>query len=825
MRYVADLEAVDSIAMRRNITAIASAELTKGVESILTRVATEGDRGLIALTEAFDGILYSDPDAFKVPVEVLENALITIEEGVKIALMQAADNIRTFHAMQLPSPVIWDQPGKRVILRQDPLSRVALYVPGGLAAYPSSVLMNAIPAQVAGVKEIAVFTPPTRDLRQLEAVYAACALLGLTEVYALGGAQAVAAAAFGTQTIPPCDLITGPGNQYVTEAKRQVMDRVKIDMLAGPSELLVVADSTADAEFVAADLLAQAEHDPQAGLFLVLLGTEAQTQQLSKRITGALRDLLVIEPSQNAAISIQNLLTLGCQTVTLAAAISNRIAPEHLSLQFVECEASVDLFTVAGSIFVGSYTPEAVADYAAGANHVLPTAGTSRFASSLGVATFLKATQVVTYTEKGLAADGLASMVLAQRERLPYHAKSLALRLSGERSAGASAGPITGASTGASEVTGAGTGSCLKLSANENPEAYWLSAEVSKNLALDLPQLVRTYPADGYPQMEALLSEALVNLFPEKGPSLDAFVGALSLGNGSDELLDVLFRALFPRQSQIALLNPSFSEYQRFLTINELVARPIASDSSTAWYDEKLLLDQLIEASRTCSGLLICNPNNPTGQRFSTQWLKTLIESVPETCLIILDEAYMDFCPDQDKDPWYALKAPNVIQVRTLSKAYGAAGLRFGYTLMSPALNQKLKPFLAPYRLSHPTAALAVQALKVLGTDSGKDAFLKNRSALNREKGALTQALMLDSGDSRGGNFLWVKLSLQQRQAIENAHLKIRTFTGPWDSFARITMGNPLQMSLLKHALLQGAIAHDTHATHVTNDTRIQNLA
>lgn len=816
MRYVANLKVLAVKSLKRNIDMTTEAGTAETVREILSRVSSEGDQGLIVLTEKLDGIRYQSPEEMRVPVAQLTEALRSLDEGVRLALEQAAANIRTFHSLQVPHPMVWEQPGKRVALRLDPLARVALYVPGGMAAYPSSVLMNAIPAQVAGVPQIAVFTPPTRDRRQLEAVYATCALLGLTEVYALGGAQAVAAAAFGTQSIPPCDLITGPGNQYVTEAKRQVMDRVKIDMLAGPSELLIVADATANATFVAADLLAQAEHDPQAGLYLVLIGSETEVQGLSRRITGAIKDLLTIQPSQNAAISIENLQIYGCPDVTISAAIANQIAPEHLSLQFADASDWSGAYTAAGSIFVGSYTPEAVADYAAGANHVLPTAGTSRYASALGVATFLRATQVVEYSAQGLESDGLASMVLAQRERLPYHAKSLALRL----------------------------GRSLKLNANENPSAYWLDNSAITTLSEVLPELTRSYPADGYPDLKPLLAKTLSSLFPDKlqpSSSLQStLANALVLGNGSDELLDVLLRALVPAKSRVAVLDPSFSEYARFLTINHLGAVPIASNPSTGLYEPEALLQQLIEAASSCRALLLCNPNNPTGQRFSQAWLERLLGQVPSNCLVILDEAYMDFCPEQDTEPWYALRYPNVIQVRTLSKAYGAAGLRFGYALLAPPLDQSLAPYLAPYRLSSPTTALATLALQRLATPEGKAAFLDNRAAMLNEKAKLltlfssipasisafnsasnpasspNQRLTspapfnapMPDAPSLAGNFLWLPLSPQQRQAIDQLNLKVRSFQEPWSDYVRITLGTPLQTSLLLSALEEGATAH-----------------
>lgn len=786
MRYVADLEACAALKLQCRFESISDSAVTQIVCDIFDRVQTDGDRAIIELTKDFDGISFSSAENFRISQAVLDGSLASLDQGMRVALEQAAQNIRQFHSLQRPSPVVWEQPGKRIELRQDPIQRVALYVSGGHTAYPSSVLMNAIPAIVAGVEEIVVFTPPTLELKQLEAVYATCALLGLTEVYSVGGAQAIAAATIGTESIAPCDLITGPGNQFVTEAKRQSMDRVKIDMLAGPSELLIVADGTANPEFVASDLLAHAEHNPQTGLFLVLIGSELEVEVLFKQINDSIRDLLTIDSSQNAALSIQNLLTLGCPDASLAASLSNRIAPEHLSLQFSDARQMSGRFVTAGSIFIGSYTPKAVADFAAGANHVLPTTGTSRFASALGVSTFLKATQIVEYTAEALEKDGFASMVLAQYERLPYHAQSLGLRLQSTSSPS------------------------LRLSFNKNFEAYWLDKALVESFTDQLSELARTYPTAGYARLEAQLNTALSNLFPNKGP-----LPKLVLGNGSDEILDVLLRALVPPNGKVALLDPSFSEYGRLISINSLIEKRIPSQPETGWYDAEELLKSLVNASSDCQVILLCNPNNPTGQLFSPQWVERLVSQVPKDCLIILDEAFMEFSEEQDDVPWIAPSASNVIQVRTLSKACGAAGLRLGYALLSAEYAQSIKPYLAPYRLSNPTAALALKALECLSTTEGRQTFISNRSALTDCKRQFANSLNLDHLEERGGNFLWLKLSPLQRQAVDNDFLKIKLFNGVFNNFARITMGNPLQMSWLTSTLLQGAINDATTLIHL----------
>lgn len=783
MPYVADESALRLLVPRREVTP--KPQVEEAVAKIISQVKARGDDALLHYTKVFDGFEWSSPSDLRVPLVDLQVALRDLDEGFKEALTLAADNIRAFHRLQVPEKVVWDQPGKEVKLRLDPLARAALYVPGGMAAYPSSVLMNAIPAQVAGVKEIAVFTPPARDRSHLQAVYAACALLGITEVYAVGGAQALAAAAYGTQTIKACQILTGPGNQYVTEAKRQLMSKVRIDMLAGPSELLIVADQAASPDFIAADLLAQGEHDPLAGLYLVLIGPKTQTSTLERRIRAALLDQLEIQPSPNAALSLENLKIFCCPDLSLAAAISNTIAPEHLSLQFQGAALVTDRFTAAGSIFVGPYTPEAVCDYACGVNHVLPTDGTARFTSGLGVQNFLKATQIVSYTKEGLARDGLASMVLAYREGLPYHGKSLALRL----------------------------GDALRLDANENPQSYLLDSPLSLSLLKDLS---RTYPSDDYKALGAALLEALDAIFPQKAYGFSLSRDNLVLGNGSDEILDLLLRGLMKVDRGVAILEPSFSEYPRLLAANHLrpvVFRPSVDERAMGlpkdairtpgWFDQDLLLNALKSAASdgTIGAVLLCNPNNPTGQRFDAPFIEGLIEGLPKDCLLILDEAYMDFEPQDDQVAWYPHHYPQVIQVRTLSKAFGLAGLRLGYALMAPEHKEKLMPLLAPYRISSASEALGIASLKALVSPEGKAAFYRQRSAIISGRDQLVTALGLDPSPQRSGNFLWASLKPMALEALAQRNLKVRRFGGNWRNQVRITIGNTLQMSLVTSAL------------------------
>ncbi|MCK8058845.1 MULTISPECIES: histidinol dehydrogenase [unclassified Fusibacter] len=389
------------------------------VREIINTVIDCGDQSLFDYAVKFDKVAL---ERLKVTKEELKSSFESCDMEILNALRVTERNIRTFAQLQLPKePIVWKDKSKTITLKQTPIERVGVYVPGGLAAYPSSVLMNVIPAQVAGVKEIALFTPPTSNLEQKKLILSCAELLGIDEIYFIGGVQAIAACAYGTETIRKVDLITGPGNKYVTEAKKQVFGDVGIDMLAGPSELMVVADETSNPSYVASDLLAQAEHDPNAVLHLILIASDG------KRIKSAIGDQLLIDNNSCAAISMDNLTITNCESLAEAIELANRLAPEHLSIQISLKKDELARFSNAGSIFYGSQSPEAIGDYASGSNHILPTSGTARFSSCFGVHTFLKGSQVIHYHEYS-EKDYQASMILAECERLPYHKKSLEIR-------------------------------------------------------------------------------------------------------------------------------------------------------------------------------------------------------------------------------------------------------------------------------------------------------------------------------------------------------------------------------------------------------------
>jgi len=393
--------------------------------AIIADVRARGDDAVLDYTARWDRLTLSAAELRLSDAEI--SGVADKADPMALAALEiAAARIRAFHERQMPGVIDYvDDQGIGLGARWTPVQAAGLYVPGGTAAYPSSVLMNAIPAAVAGVKRLAMAVP-TPDGVMNPLVFAAARLSGVTEIYRIGGAQAVAALAYGTKSIAPVDKITGPGNAYVAAAKRRVFGQVGIDMIAGPSEILVVADGANDPHWIAADLLSQAEHDPSAQAILITddaAFADAAARAVEAELAGALRE------GTSRASWTANGAIIVVRHLNEAVPLVDAIAPEHLELAVADPDALAAKVSNAGAIFLGRHTPEAIGDYVAGPNHVLPTSRTARFASGLGVLDFMKRTTLVRCDAAGLAAIGPAALTLAEAEGLPAHARSVAIRL------------------------------------------------------------------------------------------------------------------------------------------------------------------------------------------------------------------------------------------------------------------------------------------------------------------------------------------------------------------------------------------------------------
>ena len=400
-------------------------DVDAAVAEIIADVRARGDRAVINLTERFDRVKLT-PGTLAYSEAEIEAACTEVPEAERQALELAADRIRDYHMRQLPRDESWtDGTGATLGWRWTPVSAAGLYVPGGLASYPSSVLMNAIPAQVAGVEDL-VISAPAPDGKANPLVLMAARLAGVSTIYRIGGAQAIAAMAFGTETIRPVDKITGPGNAYVAAAKRRVFGQVGIDMIAGPSEILVIADGDTDPDWVAIDLLSQAEHDESAQAILITTDAgfgEAVAQAVDARLEGLARRSIAGASWTDFGVVIR------VPDLEEAARLSDRIAPEHLELCIADPDALALRIKHAGAVFLGRWTPEAIGDYVGGPNHVLPTARSARFSSGLSVLDFMKRTTLARMTPAALKAIGPAAEVLAGSESLEAHGLSVRARL------------------------------------------------------------------------------------------------------------------------------------------------------------------------------------------------------------------------------------------------------------------------------------------------------------------------------------------------------------------------------------------------------------
>ena len=424
---------VDAKKMLRKIKArnlVLDPQIINKVTSIVNDVRSDGDSALIRFTKEFDGVALTQ---IKVPAEEIERARACLDKRIVGIISEAAANVRRFHKRQKKNTTAgssqeWleeDGDGTALGQRVIPLERVALYVPGGTAAYPSTVVMNAVPALVAGVREVYVLTPPNKDGTVNRVVLATCSILGIENVYSVGGAQAIAAAAYGTESIRKVDKIVGPGNVFVAAAKKIVFGDVDIDMIAGPSEVVVLADNTADPDEVAADLLAQAEHDCNAAAVLITTG-----EKLAHKVGEGIKKFLAkLSRKEIASESIRrNGAAFVVDDISDGVDLVNEIAPEHLEIVAKNDWQLLKRIKNAGAVFIGRYSPEPVGDYFAGPADVLPTGGTARFSSVLNVETFVKRSSVIRYSRKAFQRDSQKIQIFAESEGLTAHALSIKIR-------------------------------------------------------------------------------------------------------------------------------------------------------------------------------------------------------------------------------------------------------------------------------------------------------------------------------------------------------------------------------------------------------------
>ncbi|MFC6223271.1 histidinol dehydrogenase [Hymenobacter artigasi] len=773
-------------ALQQRPAAAEAPQVAARVRAIFEQVRAGGDAALLTLAAELDkatltSLLVSDAEfaaaAAQVPAEL------------QAAIRQAKTNIEAFHTAQRePELRVETMPGVMCSRRAVPVQRVGLYVPGGSAPLFSTLLMLGVPARLAGCPEVVVCTPPQADGSVSPVILFVAQLLGIDKVVKAGGAQAVAALALGTASVPAVDKIFGPGNRYVTAAKQLAAAEfgVAIDMPAGPSEVLVIADASANPAFVAADLLSQAEHGPDSQV-VVLSDSSAVLEQVQAEVV---RQLALLPRRDVAAQALASSRAILLADATSMLEFSNQYAPEHLILATDNADALAAQVTNAGSVFLGHLTPEAVGDYASGTNHTLPTSGYARQYSGVSLDSFVKKITFQRLSAQGLQALGSVVEIMAEAEGLAAHARAVTLRLA-------------------------------SLDANASPAG---AAATKPYAGLIRPSVERMQPyssaRDEFEGMAPVMLDANENSLGSVGPddfsrypdphqrAIKADLARLKgvmpnqifLGNGSDEAIDLLVRlTCTPGQDAIVICPPTYGMYEVAANLNDVrVERlPLTADFQLpADAAEKL-------AASNAKLVFLCSPNNPTGNLLAQEAVETILRSFRG--LVIVDEAYADFA---DAPSWITRLAefPRLVVMQTFSKAWGLAGLRLGVAYASAELIAFLDKIKPPYNISAATQQHALAALAAAPRlPEMRDELLAGRSWLVAQLAEVAIAEHIFPSDA---NFLLVRFTVDATAVYDQLQsrgivVRNRTTQPGCAGCLRLTVGTTAENSQLVQALTE----------------------
>lgn len=834
------------------------ASLAATVAEICEAVRRRGDTAVAEFTERFDG---ASPAALRVSEQELREAESALPPSAGAAMRLAIDNVRRFHERQLPVEyAVETLPGVRCEQVARPIDNVGLYVPAGTAPLPSAAIMLAVPATLAGCRHRILCTPPRRDGSADPAVLTAARLAGVDEIYRIGGAQAIAAMAWGTESVPKVDKIFGPGNAWVTAAKTAMAADPAgpaIDMPAGPSEVLVIADEQANPEFVAADLLSQAEHDADSQV--VLLATSADVAEriarhVEEQMTGLARREIV-------AAAIANSRFIVVDGLAEAVEVSNEYAPEHLILQVAEPRSLLPLVRNAGSVFLGPWSPEAVGDYCSGTNHVLPTAGNARAFSGLSVEAFMRRMTVQELSRDGLHALSSATVELAELEGLDAHAAAVTRRLgsTADHATATEDGPQAGAPTPAGPRAGNGGGVATQASfpvrANATPPAVPARGTTSSNRAapsdtpVDLagPGRRPGTSAEGIrslarPEISALHaytaarqepdtvrlnaneaprplgSGTALNRYPAIRPArlqerLAAHYGVppdhLLVTRGSSEAVDLLIRAFCRAgRDSIVIAPPTFGMYRVYADIQgaRTLSVPLAAERDFA-FDADAVLRSCTDDTKL---IFVCSPNNPTGGTVPLDVIRAIAGARAGRSLVVVDEAYAEFTnePSAVADVEHR---ENVVVLRTLSKALSLAGARCGAVIGAVEAISMLNAILAPYALSTPVVDSVLEALSPDNLREAAEAVAETVRERERVRAALAGSPDVLEVWPSEANFLLVRFrdTGAMRSTLAGARILVRELDGDaaLEGCVRITVGTRRENDLLLGALARSGEA------------------
>ena len=685
--------------------------LNTTVSDILQKVKNEGDAALNFYNKKFDNV---DLETIEVTEEEFLEAENLVPEDLKKAIQTAYQNIKKFHAAQKTETLeVETMPGVKCWQKSVAIEKVGLYIPGGTAPLFSTILMLGIPAKVAGCKEIIMCTPPQKDGSINPAMLYTAQLIGIEKVFKVGGAQAIGAMTYGTETIPKVYKIFGPGNQYVTCAKQlATQDGVAIYMPAGPSEVLVVADETCEPSFVAADLLSQAEHGVDSQVVLVTFSEETAETILAE----GEQQLKKLPRRKIAGESLENSPVIIFDNKTTAIQLINEYAPEHLIIATQDSDDLAQKITNAGSVFIGNYTPESVGDYASGTNHTLPTNGFAKNYSGVNLDAFCKKITYQKLTKEGLLNIGETVELMATAEQLEGHKNAVTIRLN---KINANSKNQTKTKLIKRDVSKLVRPNILELSAYSSARSEFKGAA---EVFLDANESPFGNGMNRYP-------DPLQNKVKEKiADWRNVNAEHIFLGNGSDEIIGLLIQTFCrPQKDSIITLPPTFGMYKVAAAIGEIEIKTINLDKKF-----QPQVDAILESATSNDKILfLCSPNNPTGNSFDFEKIKKLITEFDG--IVVVDEAYIDFS-QQESCVSLLNEFQNLVVLQTFSKALGMAGARLGIAFTSTEIIQYLNKVKMPYNINELTQQAALEALREQDTlEMQIHLILKEKEWLEKE--------------------------------------------------------------------------------------------
>ncbi len=763
-----------------------------GVEGVVARIIEDvikrGDEAVLDYARLIDGV---ELKTLKVTEAEIKAAELQISSEERASLEYAAERVRDYH-LKSKEHAARDFFQAALGQRVTPIGRAGIYVPGGTALYPSTVLMTAGPAKAAGVEEVTLATPPKSDGEIAPIVLAAANMAGVDRVFAMGGAQAIAAMAYGTEAVPRVDKIFGPGNIFVQTAKRMVYGQVGVDTIQGPTEAVVIVDESVDPEWCAADVIAQAEHDSQASSILITTSAylaEVVEQELERQLSGSPRESISRDSlEQNGAIVVVD-------KVEEAIELSNLYAPEHLCLMVRDADSFVSMIKNTGAIFIGEHSPHVLGDYVAGPSHALPTGGAARYSSTLGVGDFLKITSMVSLNAEEVKHMAARGAVIARSEGFEAHARALDLRASSKPGTKVKAGD--GESKTESKARGL-VRSHLREMVGYTP-VQPVEALLKELQAPDSPQEVLKLDANENPYgpspnvYEALSQKDLYHVYPDPEQrrlrlALAEYVGLgtehIVVGNGSDELLDLIVRLVLEPGEKIINCVPTFGMYKFEAEVCGGIEVQISRNES---YDLDVeAIEDAIDAKTKV--IFVASPNNPTGNYVSEEDVIRLAET---GLALVIDEAYFEFC-QQTAAPLVA-EYDNLMVVRTFSKWAGLAGVRVGYGIFSPEMASYISQIKPPYNVSIFAQEAALESLKDRKhLMSRVEAIIEERERLFNELARLDYLQPFPSL----GNFILCEVTKGDARDVHEELKERRIFVRYFDTprlrnFIRISVGRP----------------------------------